>query len=92
MNMYKLLNYLFDWDYILWNNIADSGIARVFKLPSGKVVYWRYWSTSILDVISNPDKVEWLTCHPSKWFPELLENKPDNNNEANSEASVNPPR
>jgi hypothetical protein len=27
--MYKLWHYLFGWDYIYWENIADCAIARI---------------------------------------------------------------
>lgn len=40
--MYKLKHKLFGWDYIIWNNDADSGIARVITLKDGKIGYWRY--------------------------------------------------
>jgi len=51
--MYKILNFLFGWDYILWQNSADVGIARVYKidLNSNKVFYWRYRLTNVLDEI-----------------------------------------
>lgn len=65
--MYKIKNYLFGWDYVQWQNCADSGIARVIKLPNGKVCYWRYKSISIMDEIKNAEQVNWLTCQPSKF-------------------------
>ena len=66
--MYKLFNKLFDWDYVAWSNTADQGVARVLGLADGKVVYWRYKGVKVLDVISEPKQVKWLTCHPSKYF------------------------
>ena len=77
--MYRLLNLLFGWDYINWKNSCDSGIARVRLLPTGDVVYTRYWSTSLVDVIDPKDpksivggsglhRILWLTCKPSKYF------------------------
>lgn len=65
--MYKLLNRLFGWDYIHWHNTSDSGVARVRKLPDGRVVYWRYRGISILDEIKTKEQVFWLTCSPSKF-------------------------
>lgn len=65
--MYKLKNFLFGWDYIYWANYADNGIARVFKLPDGKVVYWRYKFTNVMDTIYSEEQVRWLTCKPSKF-------------------------
>jgi hypothetical protein len=41
------------WGRMVWENCADSGIARVIKLPNGKVCYWRYKSISIMDEIKN---------------------------------------
>jgi len=67
--MYKLKNLLFGWDYVQWNNSADSGIARVFKTKDGRVVYWRYRNISVLDEIANQEQVYWLTCSPAKYFP-----------------------
>lgn len=65
--MYKLKKFLFGWDYINWRNSADSGIARVFKLPDGRVVYWRYRTTTVMDEITKGSQVFWLTCSPSKF-------------------------
>ncbi len=65
--MYRIKKLLFGWDYIQWRNTADEGIARVMKLPNGKVVYWRYKITRVMDEIKDPDKVFWLTCKPSKY-------------------------
>jgi len=66
--MYKLKNFLFGWDYIQWRNSCDQGIARVHAGPDGKIWYWRYRITSVIDTIKHPDQVIWLTCHPSKYF------------------------
>jgi len=66
--MYKLLNKLFGWDYIYWKNSADSGIARVHVDYIGTIFYWRYRSTFILDKITKPEQVIWLTCSSSKYF------------------------
>ena len=66
--IYKLLHKLFGWDYIAWRNSADSDIARVRVTPMGEVYYWRYKLTKIADVITDPKKVMWLTCHSDKYF------------------------
>ncbi len=63
---YKIWNFLFGWDYIYWQNSADNGIARVMKLPDGKVVYWRYKLTKLMDIITDKNQVRWLTCPPKK--------------------------
>ena len=66
--MWKLLNKLFDYDYIHWHNSADSGVARVHIAPDGNIFYWRYKCTKVLDRIVRPNQVTWLTCEPSKYF------------------------
>jgi hypothetical protein len=66
--MYRLWNYLFGWDYVIWNNSADQGIAKVITLPDGTIGYWRYKITNIFDEINNPNQVKWLTCSPNKYF------------------------
>lgn len=66
--MYRIKNFLFGWDYISWCNGVDYGIARVMKLDDGKVIYWRYKLTNVLDEIKDKDEVYWLTCHPSKYL------------------------
>ena len=33
--MYKIWNYLFEWDYIAWVNSAGAGIARVHTDGNG---------------------------------------------------------
>lgn len=68
--MYKLLNKIFGWDYISWQNTCDDGIARVFKTKCGKVVYLRYKHTKVLDIIKNKDQVLWLKCEPEKYLKE----------------------
>lgn len=68
--MYKLLHKLFGWDYIAWNNSADHGIAKVIVLPDGKICYYRYKSTKLIDIIHEPKQVLWLTCKPEKYFSE----------------------
>ena len=66
--MYRLWHWLFGWDYILWTNTADSGIAKVQTDYDGHVWYWRYRSTSVADTISKPEQVRWITCSSSKYF------------------------
>jgi hypothetical protein len=65
--MYKLKNFLFGWDYIQFKGHFTQGIRRVNKLPDGRVVYWRYRETHVLDEITKADQVFWLTCPPSKF-------------------------
>lgn len=66
--MYKLLNYLFGWDYIYWHNSCAQGIARVYLAPDGACYYWRYRSIKVLDIIYKPSCVTWLTCTPDKYL------------------------
>jgi len=66
--MYKLKKLLFGWDYIYWSNSCDNGIAKIFITKCGKIVYYRYKITKLIDVIKNPNEVIWLTCHPNKYF------------------------
>lgn len=68
--MYKIFNKLFGFDYIYWENTADQGVARVFVTKDGNICYWRYRSTRLLDKITNPSQVVWLTCSPTKYFKE----------------------
>lgn len=68
--MWKLYHRLFGWDYIAWVNMSDQGVGRVRVSPDGRVFYWRYRSTDVWDVVRAPKDVLWLTCAPSKYFPE----------------------
>lgn len=65
---YKIKHYLFGWDYVYWHNSADQGIARVFQAMDGSVVYYRYRASQLLDTVTKPSQVVWLTCHPDKYF------------------------
>lgn len=67
--MYRLLHWLFGWDYIVWRNDWHSGISRVQIDGMGRVWYWRYRSTALADTITDPSTVMWLTCEPRKYFP-----------------------
>ena len=69
--MWKLKNKLFGWDYVLWKNLADAGIARVITFKDGTIGYWRYRITNVFDEINSPKEVKWLTCHPSKYFKDV---------------------
>lgn len=66
--MYKLINKLFGYDYIAWDNGVDSGIARIMKGYDGVVWYWRYKSIKVFDVVRFKEQVLWLTCPPDKYF------------------------
>lgn len=68
--MYKILNYIFGWDYIAWTNFAASGVARIHRCHSGQVFYWRYKNINVIDRVTRPETVIWLTCSPDKYFTE----------------------
>lgn len=70
--MYKLLNKLFGWDYIYWQNIADSGIAKVYTDSNGNPYYYRYRTTCLIDKIISHDQVMWLTCSSGKYLKCLV--------------------
>ena len=66
--IWRLFNFIFGWDYVVWQNSADRGIARVQVDSSGKIYYWRYKNTNLADIIHSEKDVKlWLTCKPSKY-------------------------
>jgi len=65
--MWKILNFLFGWDYIAWKNTADSGIARIRRDQNGNLFYWRYKATKVADPITKARDFLWLTCPPEKY-------------------------
>lgn len=66
--MYKIWNFLFGYDYIVWKNSADSNIARVHRGLDGKVWYYRYRLTYVIDKIKDKNEVIWMTCKPEKYL------------------------
>jgi len=62
MIKYKLLKWLFGWDYIFWSNSYASGVSRVYKSQGGGVLYLKYNNIKFVNVINNADQVTWLTC------------------------------
>ena len=65
---WRLLHRLFGYDYIQWKNSADQGIARVRVDGMGRAYYWRYTNISVIDFITDPKAVVWLTCSPEKYI------------------------
>ena len=75
INFYKLWNYLFGWDYILWKNTLYSGISRIRKLPNGDIYFLTYGNPTLLNNITtgkgNGEVVtERLTCDKRKYISE----------------------
>lgn len=68
--IYQILNYIFGWDYILWDDSIHEGVARVRINPSGVIYYWKYKSIKVMKTLSSPEQVFWLTCKPEKYFKE----------------------
>lgn len=67
--MYRLLNKLFGWDYIWWQNSCDQGIARIHATPDGTVWYWQYRITKLMRTMPyERHHVVWLTCKPEKYL------------------------
>lgn len=66
--MLKLMNLFFGFDYIQWRNSADQGIARVRTDGMNRAWYFRYKNISVIDFITDPKQVVWLTCAPEKYI------------------------
>lgn len=66
--MWRLLHFLFGWDYIYWRGLADWGIARVHVAADGTVFYWQSRVCCVLGKIERADDVVWLTCLPEKYI------------------------
>lgn len=65
---HKLINFMFGWDFVFESRMSETGvIARVFRLPDGKIVFWRDKKKKILVEVKYEDQVKWLTCLPSKY-------------------------
>ena len=66
--MWKILNKLLGFDYIMWNNSCSGGVARVHAGGSGRPWYYRYKITDVIDKIRDEKQVIWLTCDPDKYL------------------------
>ena len=66
--MYKVLHWIFNWDYIAWRSIAGNGIARVHINPQGIPYFWKYKNTKVVEIIADADHFLWLTCKPEKYI------------------------
>ena len=66
--MWRLLHYLFGWDYIAWKEIGSEGISRVHHGHNGKPWYFRFTTLDVVDEIEDPNQVVWLTCSSDKYM------------------------
>lgn len=72
MKWYKLMNYLFKWDYILWENCLYKGVSRVRFLPDGELYYLEYGTYGTFNLIKgNKEVKQWLTCSKEKYRDKL---------------------
>lgn len=74
MKMWRILNFLFGYDYIAWGNSCDNGIARVRVNEDGIVYYFRHKFTGVINKIDRPCNVFWLTCKSDKYFKQKERN------------------
>ena len=44
--IYRLLNYIFGLDFIIWSDDGYNGTARVYKNKDGVIFYYRCRSTN----------------------------------------------
>jgi len=71
--MYKLLNYIFGWDYIIWENCLYKGVARIRTLPNGDHYFLVYGAISnYVPLTENQENdawvIAWLTCDKNKYL------------------------
>jgi hypothetical protein len=81
--LYKLLNKYLGFNYIYWEDSCAQNVARVHVSADGKVWYWRYKNTKVIDIIQKPDQVLWLTCSPELYFPKNIEQTEEKNDISN---------
>lgn len=65
--MWRLLNKLFGWDYIYWEDTCARGVARVYKTSGNEPYYYKYKSITLIRKVDNGEVKIWLTCEPSKY-------------------------
>lgn len=72
---YKILNYIFGWDYVYWEEgeyRKAYGTSRIFVAKDGRRVFWQKiekGGPKKLQLIKRGQEVVWLTCPPEKYFP-----------------------
>ena len=68
--IYKIMNYIFGWDYIVWNYCGGKGVSRIRVLPNGNIYYLRHGAyDSFQEINKESDVKAWLTCDKSKYLP-----------------------
>ena len=70
---YKILNYLFGWDYILWQDCLYKGVSKIRQLPNGDYYFLKYGSINCFTRIPKENKetnkvIAWLTCNKDKYL------------------------
>jgi hypothetical protein len=66
--MYKILNKLFGWDYVYYEDRHFSpGIARIHTYPDGSVCFFDTWQR-IIKLPSQEYYIQFLTCKPEKYI------------------------
>lgn len=66
--MYKILNKLFGWDYVLFKDpqwLNRNCISSVSKTPNGDIVVRD--SCEDITLLKRMRDVTWLTCKPEKY-------------------------
>ena len=71
MMLYKILNYLFGWDYIYFKNCAAQGVKKIHTDAYGNPYY--IWAVNSRVHITHKKQVMWLTCEAEKYLEENLE-------------------
>ena len=71
--MHRILNYLFGWDYVTWQDCLYKGIDKVRVLPNGKPYFLKYGSSSNFTYITKENNGStvihaWMTCDPGKYI------------------------
>lgn len=66
--MYKVLHFIFGWDYIVWRSLGSNGIARVHINQQGVPYFWKSKLNKDVEIIADPAHFLWLTCKPDKYI------------------------
>ena len=72
--MWRILNFIFGWDYVLWTTRYNYGISRVFvDHACNAYCFMKYNHPSFgrekgVAKIDGANKFIWLTCHHTKYL------------------------